>query len=216
MQLHLKIWIKGAYLTACWPSVRHAAWCMQTHLTVYIFGHALPSSSPRRASNVPAFYFFISATNPLFGARTPHWTPSANLSDTATVQAQVLTIHFRRDLCVYLHYHNLLKSRVYDQMKAFAVPNRPRQNPSLTESDLDERAAAVKSWSRYRVKQERENSKRMLELTAARDNALAELKMVDMNLYTEAITVDETLFPITFPVVTDTPPKDGYSTGAAV
>lgn len=56
----------------------------------------------------------------------------------------------------------------------------------------------------------------MLELTAARDNALAELKMVDMNLYTEAITVDETLFPITFPVVTDTPPKDGYSTGAAV
>merc|ERR1711935_1320086 len=71
------------------------------------------------------------------------------------------------------------QGRVYDQMKAFAVPNRPRQNPSLTESDLDERAAAVKSWSRYRVKQERENSKRMLELTAARDNALAELKMVD-------------------------------------
>ena len=101
-------------------------------------------------------------------------------------------------------------------MKAFAVPNPPRKNPALAEADLDERAAAVKTWSRYRVKQERANSKRMLELTAARDNALAELKLIDMNLYTEAITVDETLFPITFPVITDTPPKEGYTTGAAV
>ena len=101
-------------------------------------------------------------------------------------------------------------------MRAFAVPSRPRQNPKVSEEDLNERAASVKAWSRYRVNQERVNNKRMLELAAARDNALEELKGIDMKLYTEAITVDETLFPITFPVITDTPPKEGYTTGAAV
>ena len=93
-------------------------------------------------------------------------------------------------------------------MHAFAVPTRARPRAKLTADELDERAAAVKAWSTYKLRESRARDKRMLELTFARDNALAELKVLDMKLYNAAITVDEALFPINFPVVTDTPPKD--------
>jgi hypothetical protein len=70
--------------------------------------------------------------------------------------------------------------RVYDQMKTFAVPSRARQTPKLAQDDLDARATATKAWSTYKLREARTKDKRMLELTAARDNALDELKAIDM------------------------------------
>eukprot|EP00039_Didymoeca_costata_P019851 m.339165 g.339165 ORF g.339165 m.339165 type:complete len:184 (+) comp18691_c0_seq1:119-670(+) len=95
----------------------------------------------------------------------------------------------------------------FGEMMNQAVPVKERQRPKLTGDQLDDRARKVKEWSRYRIKEEHNVYKRLSELSRHRDAALDELKQLDIKLYYKAIEVDETLWPLHFPVATHTPSK---------
>eukprot|EP00035_Acanthoeca_spectabilis_P030900 m.11482 g.11482 ORF g.11482 m.11482 type:complete len:163 (+) comp4445_c0_seq1:1632-2120(+) len=101
-------------------------------------------------------------------------------------------------------------------IKTLMIPPGPRPNPPLTKEDMNERAATVKAWARYSIRQEHEWNRAMARVARARSNALDELKFVNPTLYYAALEPDRTDWPLHMPAPTDTPPIENYSTTEAV
>lgn len=90
-------------------------------------------------------------------------------------------------------------------------PARRRIVKKLDNHEEERRILLQKEWSRYKMKQHKEDLHRIQEMTRSREDALKELKKSSMYLYLEAIKIDQTLFPVQFNGPTETPPIAGYS-----
>eukprot|EP00040_Diaphanoeca_grandis_P003965 m.26557 g.26557 ORF g.26557 m.26557 type:complete len:159 (-) comp15442_c1_seq1:67-543(-) len=100
----------------------------------------------------------------------------------------------------------------HEELQDLVYPPRPRKSKPFTEKQLNERALQAKNWQRYNIREEHKFFSRMCTLAKSRDAALDELQRLNMQLYVQAITVDETRWPLNFPIPTDTPPMSKYST----
>ena len=87
---------------------------------------------------------------------------------------------------------------------------RIRKPVKLSYEEQERRTLLLKEWSRYKMKQHKEELQRIQELQRCREEALKELKKTSLFLYHEAIKVNHDFFPIQFKGPTETPPIPGY------
>ena len=87
---------------------------------------------------------------------------------------------------------------------------RLRKPVKLSYEEQERRTLLLKEWSRYKMKQHKEDLQRIQELERCRQEALKELKKSSLYLYNEAIKVDPDFFPIQFKGPTETPPITDY------
>ncbi|XP_015761163.1 PREDICTED: 39S ribosomal protein L40, mitochondrial-like [Acropora digitifera] len=87
---------------------------------------------------------------------------------------------------------------------------RLRKPIELPPEEQERRTLLLKEWSRFKMKQHKEELQRVQELERCREEALKELKKTSVFLYHEAIKVDRDFFPLEFNGPTETPPKADY------
>ena len=68
----------------------------------------------------------------------------------------------------------------------------------------------TKSWSRHEMARHHTESKRLIEISACRDEALTALATASPELYERALDQDETMWPHRWKPMTETPPVPGY------
>ena len=88
--------------------------------------------------------------------------------------------------------------------------DRQRQIPVLSERQLEERHLVLKEWSRFQMSNHMACLQNINDKVKSRSNAMRELKKESDFLYTEALTVDKKMFPLTLNGPVETPPLDGY------
>lgn len=93
---------------------------------------------------------------------------------------------------------------------ALLEATRIRKPVKLSYEEQERRTLLLKEWSRYKMKQHKEELQRIQELQRCREEALKELKKTSLFLYHEAIKVNHDFFPIQFKGPTETPPIPGY------
>ena len=87
---------------------------------------------------------------------------------------------------------------------------RLRKPIEISPEEQERRTLLLKEWSRFKMKQHKEELQRVQELERCREEALKELKKTSLFLYHEAIKVDHDFFPVEFKGPTETPPKADY------
>ena len=93
---------------------------------------------------------------------------------------------------------------------ALLEAQRLRKPTKLSSEEQERRTLLLKEWSRYKMKQHKEDLQRIQELERCREEALKELKKCSLYLYHEAIKVDQDFFPVQFKGPTETPPIHDY------
>lgn len=88
---------------------------------------------------------------------------------------------------------------------------RRRTTAKIPSAEQEQRTLLLKEWSRFKMKQHKEELQRLQEMMRCREVALKELKKTSLYLYHEAIKVDKNLFPYQFTGPTETPSIPEYS-----
>lgn len=88
--------------------------------------------------------------------------------------------------------------------------SRLRKPIKLSPEEQERRTLLLKEWSRYKMKQHKEDLQRVQELERCREEALKELKKSSLYLYHEAIKVGQDFFPLQFKGPAETPPIPDY------
>ena len=101
----------------------------------------------------------------------------------------------------------------FDDIVKSIVPVQVRKIKK-SPAELEARSILSKEYTRFKMYEEHQIMKRLDTVKKCRDNTLTELKLLDENLYKEAIEPDITLWPINFIPIMETPPIKGYISSA--